>query len=268
MRNRLTNEAFIALSLLVSLLWGVFFSVQAQPEHMASPEFKALFERADRYMIAEEWSSTLQETEEVMAQNSADNDVLIMGNLYQGLCYMRRAQEQSESVQRIETAENQSLDYQRAIKGFQSCIQLSPTEHEDYLTLISRAHYQIGRCYFGLRNYDKAIEVFDEVISKYSDRKEARLALSRIREILEKKNEYDKILTYSETLLKKYPKTELARNALYEAAVYYKRQGNFSAAIEKYQQIVNLFPDDDLAVVAKKNIDLLKERIQKDSEQQ
>lgn len=213
----------------------------ARTERMTTPEFKNIFKEVVKNMRAENWVKAIEENKKILKRYSDDKEVLIISDLYLGLCYLRYQ------------------DHQQAIRAFQSCIKRSPTS-EDYLDIITMAHYQIGNSYLGLGKYDEAIKVFKEVMKKYPDRDEAAGALTRIKESFKKKNEYDKFLQFSEKMAKTHPNTNVRRAALYEIAVYYKNQKNYPMAAAKYQEIIDKFPEDRLATVATENIKLMQER--------
>ncbi|OED36709.1 hypothetical protein AB834_02670 [PVC group bacterium (ex Bugula neritina AB1)] len=103
--------------------------------------------------------------------------------------------------------------------------------------------YEKGKTLYRSKEYEKAIQHFEQAVKLKPDHRYAPAYLKRCKEkALEKKNE-DKESLASQKVDEKDKKKEDAFEKFYEKGKYFYRKDDFQKAIEQFEQAVNLKPD-------------------------
>ncbi len=131
-----------------------------------------------------------------------------------------------------------------AVATYQALIRLHPN--------LTVGYDKLGRLYMNLNMPQHAIPFFQKVLKLDPDAVEAHLRLGWL---YTKLKTYDKAESHLQTAIEKMPKLSLAYHGLAEI---YTQQGQLQKAIEVYQHITKIKPDDDDAWKALHNLERLK----------
>ena len=137
-------------------------------------------------------------------------------------------------------------DVNKILSGFENILRKHPkSDIEDEVL------FRLGLCYssmgeLGLQDFEKAIEIFNELKLKYPN---SNLVDDADYEIIGIKRMNGQI--FNETiinLLKKfithYPESNKLINARYDLAFYYRMTSNYTLAVKEYLTIVQLYPKE------------------------
>lgn len=133
-----------------------------------------------------------------------------------------------------------------AITTYQSLIRLNPASVTGY--------DKLGRLYMDLNMPQRAIPFFLKVIERNPNAVEAHVRLGWLYTTLKA---FDKAELHLQTAIEKMPGLTLAYHGLAEI---YTKQGHLQKAIDVYQHITEIAPDDDDARKALQNLEHLKKR--------
>ena len=131
-----------------------------------------------------------------------------------------------------------------AVATYQALIRLHPN--------LTVGYDKLGRLYMNLNMPQHAIPFFQKVLKLDPDAVEAHLRLGWL---YTKLKTYDKAESHLQTAIEKMPKLSLAYHGLAEI---YTQQGQLQKAIEVYQHITKIKPDDDDAWKALHKLERLK----------
>lgn len=131
-----------------------------------------------------------------------------------------------------------------AVATYQGLIRLHPNLTVGYDTL--------GRLYMNLNMSDRAIPYFLKVLELNPDAVEAHVRLGWL---YTKSKAYDKAESHLQAAIEKMPKLSLAYHGLAEI---YTQQGQLQKAIDTYQHITKIEPDDSDAWEALHTLERLK----------
>ena len=131
-----------------------------------------------------------------------------------------------------------------AVTTYQSLIRLHPDSTVGY--------DQLGRLYMNLNMSERAMPFFLKVLELNPDAVEAHVRLGWL---YTKSKAYDKAESHLQAAIKKVPQLSLAYHGLAEI---YTQQGHIQKAIDVYQHITKIEPNDDDARKALHNLERLK----------
>lgn len=115
-----------------------------------------------------------------------------------------------------------------------------------------------------LKQYERAVGIFEQIIAEYPEHGAALTAYQRAARTYEKNlARYQKAVETLDQIVQRYPENEAALQALQDQArIYTAHIGNFYAAIKTYQRLADMFPGDAAvtalvraAELARKNIE-------------
>ena len=135
-----------------------------------------------------------------------------------------------------------------AVATYQALIRLHPDSTVGY--------DQLGRLYMNLHKSERAIPLFLKVLELNPNAVEAHLRLGWL---YTKSKTYDKAEAHLQAVIKKMPQLSLAYHGLAEI---YTHQGHIQKAIDVYQHITKIAPDDDDARKALHDLERLKKSSQ------
>ena len=131
-----------------------------------------------------------------------------------------------------------------AVATYQALIRLHPN--------LTVGYDKLGRLYMNLNMSERAIPVFLKILELNPDAVEAHLRLGWL---YTKLKAFDTAESHLQTAIKQMPQLSLAYHGLAEI---YTQQGHIQKAIDVYQQITKIDPDDDDARKALHNLERLK----------
>jgi len=130
--------------------------------------------------------------------------------------------------------------YRNAVAAWQKTISDYPSG-----SLRDKTQYHVGIGYLNLKDYDKAIEVFN-LIPPNSDWHDN--ALYRIAWTLYKKEDYKKAIDAFNNLRQQHPTTLLLPNTIFGLGNCYFKLGKYAEAIKKYQEVVQSSPNAKMPI--------------------
>ena len=133
-------------------------------------------------------------------------------------------------------------DWKTAKEQIEEFIASLPPSHE----FLSEAHYILGLSEFNLRQYGKALKIFQKIAKSYSEQtsilknSEINIAkclykLGNIKESLKKFNE----------IIDRYPQTQITQESLLWLGDHYLQSSDFENAATYYLQFIENFPGSD-----------------------
>jgi TolA-binding protein len=128
-------------------------------------------------------------------------------------------------------------NYVDAISSFRKFVQERNLEK----ALRNDALLRIGDSYFVSKDYNAAIEFYDQAIAL--DSRDADYAIFQKAVALGVTGRFDSKLSTLRELLRKYPNTNYADNARYELGNTLVIQDNNTAALQQYNEVLNLHPN-------------------------
>ena len=131
-----------------------------------------------------------------------------------------------------------------AVATYQALIRLHPN--------LTVGYDKLGRLYMNLNRSERAMPFFLKVLELNPDAVEAHVRLGWL---YTKSKAYDKAESHLQAAIKKMPQLSLAYHGLAEI---YTQQGHIQKAIDVYQHITKIEPDDDEARKALHNLERLK----------
>ena len=131
-----------------------------------------------------------------------------------------------------------------AVTTYQALIRLHPN--------LTVGYDKLGRLYMNLNMSQRAIPFFLKVLELNPDAVEAHVRLGWL---YTKSKAFDKAESHLQAAIKKMPQLSLAYHGLAEI---YTQQGQLQKAIDVYQHITEIEPDDDDARKALQNLERLK----------
>jgi tetratricopeptide (TPR) repeat protein len=172
-------------------------------------------EAQKKYQLAGKWSRTLSQW------TFAESEYLT--NIWNSAEYLRKGR-----------------DFPQAIVMYRMFLE------NDILTRQALSHYYIGSMLFEMDAVDEAVEELEHGMTSYSDdpiTEETRLMLVYA---LEEKKEWNRAADLLILNLNgKYaPDSEVYRNSLYELGCVYAKMGNHDKAVETFESVIELYPDD------------------------
>jgi len=213
------------------------------------------FRIAEYYSHYPSWSQAVVEYQKVVTRypksELADQALLNIGEIYR---------------YRLE-------DYNKAVESFNRLLKFYPTSN-----LINKAQYQLGACYFLLKDYENAfkelqkvrvdptnyevqemlgeiyilqgnIEKALEVFTRGETAKSSLTSLQRLASAAKVVKKYDIAIKTYQRIIKEFPETREALHAQLDIAYIYDIQlKNPAKAIEAYQKIINNYPRDSFII--------------------
>lgn len=107
--------------------------------------------------------------------------------------------------------------YNDALSIFQKILNIKTLKNESENKIFEKAHFEIGRCYLKLNNYNEAVN-------------------------------------YLSTLIKKFPKSDNVKNAFLHIGIAYETAGKKDKAAAYYNKVVSMEPNDALTKQAQKRL--------------
>jgi len=118
----------------------------------------------------------------------------------------------------------------------------------DNESLRQKAYYRIALIhYINLKNFNKAIEIFEIYLKKYPDGKKADKVLKALGDIYSNHyKKYDYAIGEYQKLIDNYPKSELVLEAMVNTGKCYFKLNNFYQAIVEFKKVKKIFPKSEL----------------------
>ncbi|MFH1858055.1 MAG: tetratricopeptide repeat protein [Candidatus Omnitrophota bacterium] len=123
---------------------------------------------------------------------------------------------------------------------FEQVRQAKPGETLYFLSL-----FQIGNCFYNLKDYPKALEAFQEVASAAPDRY-AALARYEMGWCFYQMGQRDRAVATFKEYLEKYPDSDIAPDIYFWLAEYYERQKAYPQSEKYYGRLLEKFPKTTL----------------------
>ena len=119
----------------------------------------------------------------------------------------------------------------------------------------ARAQRNIGICYAGLKDYQKAVKELRKVVDKYPDTDWAPDALERMGVYYwQGLEELENAIKCYEELIAKYPKDNLVPHAHYSLGLIHTELEDYAKAKMEFRKILSDYPDSQLVEKARKHI--------------
>ncbi|MBU0900094.1 tetratricopeptide repeat protein [bacterium] len=117
------------------------------------------------------------------------------------------------------------------------------------------ALYHMGECYFELKEYQKALEGFKELTTKYPQTFLKSKALYRIAQNSFMLEDYLSAIKEYQEFIRWFPADEKKLKTLYQIALSYQNLGNWQEAFLRYQEIIRQDPKHRMALESLKKIE-------------
>lgn len=140
-------------------------------------------------------------------------------------------------------------NYSQAVKEFQTVINKYPNT-----SWAARSQYNIGDAYYNAGEYDKAIEAYQQVMEEYPQSKYIIEAANGIQYAQYSAGETDTSTDYLEKFLAKHPQTTMADRLRFRQADNLMQSGNYSAAIDEFQQYIRITNNQEMLPDAHYNL--------------
>lgn len=141
--------------------------------------------------------------------------------------------------------------YYESIFGYRKVMGLVPDTETGKMAL-----EKIAKIYFGIGQYDKAIDIYKEYIGKYKERPAKVIGFMGL--LFVKQKDFESAYLYFKEILDNGADfIELGPEILYAMAESFENKMKYADAINVYTKIYNLFPNDENADMAMYNAGLL-----------
>ncbi|MCK5074991.1 MAG: tetratricopeptide repeat protein [Calditrichia bacterium] len=117
-----------------------------------------------------------------------------------------------------------------------------------------KAWYAKGWTLFQMKEYDKAYAEFSSLISETEDDNLVAKANFFMGMCRKKTNQLDEALTIFEKVVKKFPKSDYRDDAYYEMGLIYFEQEDFDTALENFQLVITINQDNILKELSVKGM--------------
>jgi tetratricopeptide (TPR) repeat protein len=128
-----------------------------------------------------------------------------------------------------------------------------------YGWLRTALEFEIAQAYYGLADFDRAVEHFNKTLS-YPRGSEAKASsMYYLAAIAASQNPYDSNIAIEryQVLLEKYPEDLAAAPGLLNMAALYHANGDFEQALQLYQEVIERYGESAYAPVARQEIDYI-----------
>lgn len=142
--------------------------------------------------------------------------------------------------------------YETAIEEYKKVLTDETDKNKHWRGL---ALYMMGASYWGLKQYDEAIQVLQQRIKEFgADAQNAQTQLT-LGHVYHSAKHYDEAIASYNKMMKNYPKDHNVPFALYSIGQSLEAQGRTQKAIEIYQRLIERYPN--YKELAQKRIDFL-----------
>ncbi len=131
--------------------------------------------------------------------------------------------------------------YQPATAAFERYLEAGPTQHQ------AAARYYAGLSYLALKDYDAALDQFDQLISEHPDDPEVPRALLAKGNTLARAGRPGEAEAVYASLVQSYPEHELASEALLSRGTTLEQSGRPEEALASYARLYTEYPGSPLA---------------------
>jgi TolA-binding protein len=132
-------------------------------------------------------------------------------------------------------------DFEHALEGYKRILASGNTEKRQ------EAMYGIGWSYFKTRNYQKAIEGFEQLIASYPDGAMSFDARLRIGDAYFELKDYTRAEGSYRAVMRLFPKNNGVDYACYQLGQALFRQEDYSEAFKQFEALIKAFPNSNLA---------------------
>ena len=204
------------------------------------------------------FEAAISEFQKVISDPNASGWASQMAQYTKGLVYLSKGNSEQAAVefqkvldnysnhnQDLHTAAKAAIAHYHADKGNTS----EAMERYREIANIPDSQYaspalvNIGRQYMEEGEYEKAIETYREVVSRFPDSYSAAVALGSIARHYSERGECDKAIAELRTIIEKCPFDDRKASAQYRMGMYYRRAGRYIEAIEALQKGMEAYPD-------------------------
>lgn len=169
--------------------------------------------------------------------------------------YYHANKKYSQIIQKPSQADPAKID--EVIADFNKIIKTKP----DWNGVIN-ARYAIAHLYFIKKDFSKARERFNKIISDYPSQKGMHLQITPfIGASYEYEGKWDKALAIYEKMIKDYPLSPVALQLSYHIADYYQKHKKYDEServlrdvISRYENVINNYPYENKVIIASEEI--------------
>jgi len=104
------------------------------------------------------------------------------------------------------------------------------------------AQFNIGLCYAGLKEYEKAVEELDKVVRNYPESEWVDEALERAGSYLGTMGKLPEAIERYKKIVQEYPKSNNASTAQYLLGVAYLEAKNYEQAKAEFREVIKNYP--------------------------
>lgn len=185
---------------------------------------------------------------------------ILLQGLHKEKEYKALIKEYKKGVFSFEKEEDKSAglyliaDAYYGIEDFQTALELFGEVVEKYpeSEQLKPAQFRVGQCYLKLKQHRQAIPIWKELLETYPDRKPDVIYMLAYTYLYLK--EYSKSLDYTGRFLEEYPEHKLVPENLLCKGSALMGQKKYAEAIVNFQKLIEKYPADELVRVAYANI--------------
>jgi tetratricopeptide (TPR) repeat protein len=218
MFNQLLKISLITISscLLLSSVYGA-----ALNDRYADPFLLEQFAKASSLIASNQYKEAIPELERVLEKNKQNSDIQFFGFFRLGLCYQK------------------SSSYQEAVYAWIYNVQNARAEDSVENQIASVALFQSGMCYRSMKQSDKALKYFGQVINKYPESIDIPFAITRMVDCYRDNKDIDGAEKEIKTLIDKYPEAKIKYYGLSSLSIIYSRdKKDYPGALAIHERIV------------------------------
>lgn len=152
--------------------------------------------------------------------------------------------------------------YDNAINGLGRVISEFPDS-----VAATYAHLYLGHCFYQVGEFNKAAETYEKFLERCSEQGPKMLAYPKLGRCYEEMGNYENALNYYLNLLK-INDISIKEFAYEGAARCYEKIGDTQKALETYQTALDEYPSSLSSLKFRKNIALLKEKVDSENPQE
>lgn len=151
-----------------------------------------------------------------------------------------------------------SENYSQAVEEFKTVINKYPNT-----SWAARSQYNIGDTYYNAGEYKKAIEAYRKVMEKYPESEYILEAVNGIQYAQLSSGKTDSSSAVLEEFLASHPHTSMADRLRFRQADNFMQSGNYSRAIDEFQQYIRITNNQQLLPDAHFNLAVAYEQVNK-----
>jgi TolA-binding protein len=186
------------------------------------------------------YDAAIQRFDVVISGYQKDTSALVSSIFGKGIAIYDKSGE-------IQNEEEKKKNYLQAAYTFKSIVQNYPSS-----SLAPAALFYTGESYARAGYYANAIKEWEACLSEFPNSKYAGLSAYWLGNTYFRAGQFEKAITYYNILLEQFPSSEKVKEGFVELASTYYNMKNYEMTVNVLKKFLSLYPEDSLAINAKK----------------